>query len=130
MADCVNKNDQFVNPLYFLQVFQHKHGKCSKIKFALYKHRKNYDLSAGEQIAHLCLWPGSEFIPKCSLFVSVDTDLNKKKTLVNRIKIFDTYFEPVENVIFERSDFNKIAQVSGQSVHQFIVKLLVQSENF
>lgn len=60
----------------------------------------------------------------------MDTDLNKKKTLVNRIKIFDTYFEPVENVIFERSDFNKIAQVSGQSVHQFIVKLLVQSENF
>ena len=60
----------------------------------------------------------------------MDTDANKKKTLVNCIKMFDTYFEPVENVIFERSDFNKIVQVSGQSVHQFIVKLLVQSENF
>ena len=44
--------------------------------------------------------------------------------------MFDTYFEPVENVIFERSDLNKIVLVSGQSVHQFIVKLPVQSENF
>jgi predicted aspartyl protease len=45
------------------------------------------------------------------------------------MKFFDAYFEPVKNVIFERSVFNKMVQEPGQSLHQFIVKLQVQSDN-
>ena len=130
MADSENKKDKFVKPLDFSAGNLASAWKVFKDQFAVYKIVKKLDeLSADEQIAHMLMAMGSESIPVYNQFVFVDSDANKKKTLVNCIKMFDTYFEPVKNVIFERSVFNKMVQESGQSLHQFIVKLQVQSEN-
>ena len=45
-----------------------------------------------------------------------------------RLREFDSYFEPVRNVIFERSLFNKLIQEESQSLDDFINAVQTQGD--
>ncbi|XP_067949927.1 uncharacterized protein [Watersipora subatra] len=124
------KPEKFVKPLDLSSGNLATAWKVFKEQFNIYVIvKKLRELTVDEQIGHMLMAMGSDSVPVYNQFTFVPSDENKKKTLANCIKFFDAYFEPVKNVIFERSVFNKMTQQPGQSLHQFIVKLQVQSEN-
>ena len=79
-----------------------------------------------EKICHMLVSMGSEAVPIYNHYIFDDKQAKRK--LKNAIELFDKYFEPVENVIFERSIF-EMKQEPGESIHSIIVKLQTQSQN-
>ena len=69
-----------------------------------------------ENICHMLVSMGSEAVPIHYIF----DDKQAKRKLKNAIEFFDPYFEPVKNVIFERSIF-EMKQEPSESIHSFIV---------
>ena len=53
---------------------------------------------------------------------------SRRRTLDRAMQKFDSYFEPVRNVIFERSLFNKLIQEEGQSLDDFINAVQTQGD--
>ena len=125
-----SEDKKFVRPLDFSAGNLAAAWKVFKDQFSIYNVVKKLGgMTVDEQIGHMLMCMGSDAVPIYSQFTFSTTEENRKKKLANVIAMFDEYFEPVKNVIFERSIFNKIVQEPGQSLHQFIVKLQVQAEN-
>lgn len=127
-----SKSDRFVKRLDFSAANLATKWKTFKSEFDIHKIVKKYsEMTAEEQIANLLVQMGNGSIPIFRQFVfeAKEVDEGKNKTLNNVIAMFDTYFEPVKNVIFERSLFNKMTQEQNQTIHQFILALQDQATN-
>ena len=79
-----------------------------------------------EKMSHMLVSMECEAVPIYNSYIF--DDKQAKRNLKDAIEFFDKYFEPVKNVIFERSIF-EIKQEPGESIHSIIVKLQTQSEN-
>lgn len=78
-----------------------------------------------EKIANLIMQMGPECLPIYEQFY-----WNRLRPSLDRaIAKFDDYFEPVKNLIYERSIFNRLVQAEGQSINEFITSVQVQSDN-
>lgn len=126
-----SRQDKFVKQIDFSAGNLAAKWKMFKDQFSVYQVVKGISKmeTEDEKICHMLVSMGSEAVPIYNQFIFDDSDANKKKTLKNAIKFFDQYFEPVKNVIFERSIFNVMKQEPSESIHSFIVKLQTQSEN-
>jgi len=80
------------------------------------------------QIANLLLLMGLDSVPIFEQFIFHGTEEDRAETLNNVISMFDRYFEPVKNIIYERVKFNGMCQES-KSLHQFITDLQSQADN-
>lgn len=123
-----NKDDKFCKRIDFSSGNMATAWKAFKMQFEVYKVAKKYsDMTAEEQISNMLVQMGNESVPIYAQFVYDDADNNKKKTLNNTIRMFDEYFEPVKNVIYERAKFNTMRQ-GEKTIHQFIVELQSQAD--
>lgn len=131
MAENTVKAKDFVKQLDFSAGNLATKWKTFKDQFNVFRIVKKLPtLTIDEQVGHLLMCMGSDSVPIYNQFVFCEeADSTTKKSLENAIKFFDAYFEPAKNVIFERSVFNRLHQKAGQSLHQFIVQVQVQSEN-
>ena len=126
MAESTTKDDRFCKRINFAGGNLAAAWKTFKMQFNIYKVAKKYaDLSEEEQISNMLVQMGNESVPIYSQFVFNTT--SNKKTLDNTIRMFDDYFEPVKNVIYERAKFNTMKQ-GEKSIHQFIVELQNQAD--
>ena len=103
-------------------------ANCNKFKsqFSVYCIAKRiHDLSDEEQIAHLLLMMGPDCLPIYEKF----SWGRRTRKLNGAIQRFDEYFQPIRNVIYERSIFNRMCQEEGQSINKFITAVQTQSDN-
>ena len=124
------KEKQFVKGINFSSGNLAAKWKEFKDNFEFYRIVKKYDdmETEEEKIANMLVLLGSDSVRVYKQFKFNETKDDTKRTLDNTIKYFDRYFEPVKNVTFERLQFNRIVQKSGQTIHQFIVELQCQAE--
>lgn len=123
-----NSDNSFVKKLDFSAENQAVRWKTFKSQFNMYKIAKGYEkLGEKEQIANMLVLMGSDSVPIYEQFTFGTGD--DAETLTNAMSKFDTHFEPVKNIIYERVKFNQMKQESTQSIHQFIVALRSQAEN-
>jgi len=124
-----SKDDRFVQKLDFSSGNLAVSWKIFKSQFGIYKiYKKFADMGEEEKIANLLVLMGPHSVPIYSQF-EFDADVPAQvKSLDNVIKMFDTHFEPVKNVIFERSKFNSMRQ-GANTIHQFITELQSQADN-
>lgn len=121
-----NKDDRFCKRLDFSSGNIATAWKAFKMQFEVYQVAKKYSaMTAEEQISNMLVQMGNESVPIYTQFVFNATD--NKKTLANTIRMFDEYFEPVKNVIYERAKFNTMRQ-GEKTIHQFIVELQSQAD--
>ena len=123
-----NKDDKFCKRIDFSSGNLSTAWKSFKMQFEVFKVAKKYsDMSDEEQISNMLVQMGNESVPIYAQFVYDDSKESQKKTLTNTIRMFDEYFEPVKNVIYERAKFNTMRQ-GEKSIHQFIVELQNQAD--
>ena len=122
------KDERFVQRLNFSGSNMSAGWKKFKAQLNIYKIAKKFsEMPEEEKIANTLLLMGSESVPIYEQFTFVDTVEDQKKTLVNVLAMFDKYFEPVKNIIYERVKFNSIVQ-GDLPIHQFIIKLQSQAD--
>lgn len=130
MADS-SREDRFCKRIDFSSGNLATEWKAFKLQFSVYKIAKRYkDMSEEEQISNMLVQMGCDSVPIYSQFVFDLTETpaaGRAKTLENAIKMFDDYFEPVKNVIYERAKFNTMRQGS-MTIHQYIVALQHQAD--
>ena len=100
---------------------------CSEFKsqFGVYCTAKQFNkLSEDEQITKMLMLMD----PDC-LSIYKQFQWSRRRMLEIAMQKFDSYFEPVRNVIFERSLFNKLIQEEGQSLDDFIKAVQTQGAN-
>lgn len=126
MAEGGNRSDSFVQKLDFTSDSLAAKWKTFKSQFSMYSIAKGYDkLDEPVQVANMLVLMGSESVPIYDQF-----DFGTDAITLERVKNkFDTHFEPVKNIIFERVKFNQMSQEANQSIHQFIVALRTQADN-
>ena len=123
-----NKDDKFCKRIDFSSGNLSTAWKSFKMQFEVFKVAKKYsDMSDEEQISNMLVQMGNESVPIYAQFVYDSSKEAQKKTLTNTIRMFDEYFEPVKNVIYERAKFNTMRQ-GEKSIHQFIVELQNQAD--
>lgn len=124
-----NKDDRFCKRIDFSSGNTSTSWKTFKMQFEIYKVAKKYaDMTTErEKISNMLLQMGNESVPIFNQFTFNDDDDATRKTLENVIKLFDNYFEPVKNVIYERAKFNMLRQ-GEKSIHQYIVALQNQAD--
>ena len=123
-----NKDDKFCKRIDFSSGNLSTAWKSFKMQFEVFKVAKKYsDMSDEEQISNMLVQMGNESVPIYAQFVYCESKEARKKTLTNTIRMFDKYFEPVKNVIYERAKFNTMRQ-GEKSIHQFIVELQNQAD--
>ena len=123
-----NKDDRFCKRIDFSSGNLSTAWKTFKMQFEVFKIAKKYsDMSEEEQISNMLVQMGNESVPIYAQFNYDSTVTNKKRTLKNTIRMFDEYFEPVKNVIYERAMFNTMRQ-GEKTIHQFIVELQSQAD--
>lgn len=124
-----SREDRFVQKLSFTDGNFIGAWQCFKKQFAVVRIAKNYAAMNEEvQIANLLLLMGPDSVPIFEQFTFHETEEGKTKTLTNVISMFDRYFEPVKNIIYERVKFNSMCQES-KLLHQFITDLQSQADN-
>ena len=130
-SESESKHEKFIKSVDFSSGNLAAKWKVFKDQWAIYKVVKKIDAmdTEDEKICNLLMAMGSDAVPIYVQFNYSTTVNERKKTLANTIRFFDEYFEPVKNIIFERSVFNNMTQEQGESIHQFIVKIQTQSAN-
>lgn len=122
------KDDKFCKRIDFSSGNLSAAWKTFKMQFDIYKIAKKYAaMSEPEQISNMLVQMGNESVPIYAQFEYDESVENKKETLANTIRMFDNYFEPVKNVIYERAKFNTMKQ-GEKSIHQYIVELQNQAD--
>lgn len=123
------RDERFVKKLNFSSESLALDWKMFKAQFEIFKVAKKYgEMSAEEQIANLLVLMGPESVPIYAQFQFNNEVPAQAKTLANVIRLFDTHFEPVKNVIYERVKFNNIKQ-GGNTIHKFITELQSQADS-
>ena len=128
MAAEVSRTEAFVKRLDFSSGNLATKWKKFKSELKIYLVVKKLTVEE-EKIAHMLVLMGADAVPVYEQFVFDETKEDQKKTLDNVITMFDTHFEPVKNVIYERMLFYQMYQQPGQSIHQFIVSVQNQADN-
>ena len=127
-----SKEERFVRQLNFASASLEADWRVFKSQFAVFMVAKKFSgMLHEEQIANLLVLMGPESVPIYEQFVfesGTGAAADKKKELKNVIKMFDTHFEPVKNVIFERVKFNSMRQ-GNLTLHQFITGLQTQAKS-
>lgn len=122
------KDERFVQRLNFSGSNLSAGWKKFKAQLNIYKIAKNFSkMPEEERIANTILLMGSEAVPIYEQFTFDESKEDQKKTLDNMLSMFDQYFEPVKNIIYERVKFNSIVQ-GDLPIHQFIIKLQSQAD--
>lgn len=128
MAESITKEEKFVKRLDFSSANVASSWQLFKSQFNIYKVAKKFTaMSEIEQICNMLVQMGPDSVQIYDQFVFDEAVAAKKCTLKNTLKLFDDYFEPVKNVIFERAKFNSMKQ-GDLSIHQFIVNLQRQAD--
>ena len=97
-------------------------------QFEIVRIAKKYaETEEEEQIANLLLLMGPDSVPIYNQFNFHATEEGRTRILANVLNMFTRHFEPVRNVIFERSIFNSMTQGS-KPIHQFITELQSQAD--
>ena len=124
-----SRDDRFVKKLDFKDENLSVKWKIFKSQFQILRIAKKYaEIEEEEQIANLLMLMGSDSVPIYNQF-TFNADVEAQaKTLVNVLAMFDRYFEPVKNVIYERVKFNSLKQ-GDQAIHQFITSVQSQADN-
>lgn len=130
MDDTQRRDERFVKPIDFSgSTNLSSNWKTFKSQFNIFKIAKGYSkMSEEEQIANMLVLMGSDSTRIYEQFEFTVTATGTNKTLDNVIAMFDNYFEPVKNVIYERVKFNQLIQEPNQSIHQFIIALQTQAK--
>ena len=119
--------DKFVQKIDFSAANLEAVWSKFKSQFKIFALARGFGkLNDEEQIANMLVCMGSESVSIYEQFICNDAH---KRTLNNVISDFDSYFQPVKNVIFERMMFNQIVQKPGQLIHQFITEVQSQAGN-
>lgn len=127
MAESATKDEKFVKRIDFSSANVASSWKIFKSQFKIYKVAKKFaDMTEEQQICNMLVQMGPDSVQIYEQFTYNDAVAATKRTLENTMTFFDTYFEPVKNVIFERSKFNSMTQ-GDSSIHQFIVNLQQQA---
>ena len=121
------KDNKFVKPIDFYSGNMASCWKAFKMQFKIFRIAKKYSaMEVEEQICNMLVQMGPDSVSIYDQFKFDETKDTEKKTLDNVIRMFDDYFEPVKNTIYERAKFNSMVQ-GDLSIHQFIVKLQSQA---
>ena len=127
MADSNSKDEKFVKRIDVSSANVAASWKLFKSQFGIFKIAKKLAaMTQEEQICNMLVQMGPDSVQIYEQFTFDETKDDQKKTLANTITFFDSYFEPVKNVIFERAKFNSMKQ-GDTSIHQFIVNLQQQA---
>ena len=68
-----------------------------------------------KMINNMPLLMGPECLP---IYEQFQWGMREKRTLQRVVQRFDNYFEPVKNLIYERSIFNRMTQSDNQSPYR------------
>jgi len=132
MAESISgssRDDRFVQRLNFSSGCLSLDWKSFKAQFNIFKIAKKYaDMNEEEKIANLLVLMGPDSVPIFNQFTFDESEAATMKNLDNVITMFDTHFEPVKNLIYERVKFNSMKQ-GNWSIHQFITEIQLQAGN-
>jgi hypothetical protein len=96
-----------------------------KSQFGVYTIAKGLArLDENEQVANMLLLMGPDCLP---IFDQFEWRRAERRTVERTIEKFDTYFQPVRNLIYERSIFNRMVQTTDQPISDFITAVQTQS---
>lgn len=122
------KDERFVQRLNFSGSNLSAGWKKFKAQLNIYKIAKKFsEMQENERIANTLLLMGADSVPIYEQFIFDETKDEAKETLDNVLLMFDKYFEPVKNIIYERVKFNSMVQ-GELPIHQFIIKLQSQAD--
>jgi len=121
-----NNSDRFVSRMDLQAANLAAAWDKFKAEFGIYCVAKGIlETNHEQQVANLLLMMGPDCVPIYSQF---QWRYDEIRTIDSVMKRFDNHFQPVKNVIYERSVFNNMAQGHGQSLSDFITDVRCQGD--
>lgn len=127
MADNLKDKERFVSRLDLKSTNLPAAWEKFKTEFSVYCMAKDlHSLPHERQVANMLLLIGPDCLPIVGQF---HWGYGEKKTLDTMMEKFDNHFQPIRNLIYERSVFNQMTQGPEQAVGDFITAVQSQADN-